>query len=385
MPACCDRRTFLRRLFFAPPGAPDRRTLVVVFLRGGADGLNMVVPHFEKAYYSMRPTLSIAKRDTLDLDGRFGFHREFAPLLPLFSERRLAVVHAVGSDDDTRSHFEAQDLMERAGRFQDGTSGGWLARHLRARAGAPPAAVAAIAMSTFVPESLRGGPAAAIASLEDLSVGGRNFEPLRGALRTLYAGSEDPIEAAGRDTLDVMDRLRGLEASKAGDYPDGAFGHGLAQVAALIRAQVGLEVATVDLDGWDTHFTQGAASGLLAGKIRELASGLAAFAKDLGEDLDRALVVVQTEFGRRAYENASFGTDHGRGSVMLALGGGVAGGRVVTDWPGLEGDALEGPGDLPVTIDYRDVLGEILSRSLGNAALDRVFPGFEPRFRGVIE
>lgn len=384
MRACCDRRTFLRRLFFAPPGLPDRPTLVVVFLRGGADGLNMVVPHFERAYYSMRPTLSIAKKDTLELDDRFGFHREFAPLMPLFRERRLAVVHAVGSDDDTRSHFEAQDLMERAGRFEDGTSGGWLARHLRSRAGgAPPSAVAAIAVSKSVPESLRGGPAAAIASLEDLSVGGgRNFEALRGALRTLYAGSEDAVEAAGRDTLDVMERLRGLQASRTAEYPDGRFGRGLAQVAALIRAQVGLEVATVDLDGWDTHFTQGGASGLLAGKIRELASGLAAFARDVGDE--RAIVVVQTEFGRRVYENASLGTDHGRGSVMFVLGTGVAGGRVVTRWPGLEGGALEGPGDLPVTTDYRDVLAEVLSAGLGNTALERVFPGHAPRPVGLM-
>lgn len=381
MRACCGRRTFLRRLFFAPPGLSDRPALVVVFLRGGADGLNMVVPHFEKAYYSMRPTLSIAKRDTLELDDRFGFHREFAPLMPLYRERRLAVVHAVGSDDESRSHFEAQDRMERAGRFEDGTSGGWLARHLRSRGGgAGSSAVAAIAMSTFVPESLRGGPAAAIGSLEELAVGGGpNWEALRGALRTLYAGNDDAVEAAGRDTLEVMERLRGLQASKDVEYPDGRFGRGLAQVAALIRAQVGLEVATVDLDGWDTHFAQG---GFLASKIRELALGLAAFARDVGEE--RAIVVVQTEFGRRAYENASLGTDHGRGSVMFVMGAGVSGGRVATRWPGLDGGALDGPGDLSVTTDYRDVLAEVLSAGLGNTALERVFPGHVPRPVGVM-
>lgn len=386
MLSCCSRRTLLRTLFFGAPGAAADKALVVVFLRGGADGLNMVVPHFEKAYYQMRPTLSIAKKDCIDLDGRFGFHPSFEPLAALFKEKRLAVVHAAGSDDDTRSHFEAQDQMERAGRFQDGTSGGWLARHLRSRGGPAPSALSAVAISTSVPESLRGGQAAAIADLSELSLGGRsrNADALRGALQALYAGSEDPVEVAGRETLEVIERLRALRIDKAGDFPETEFGRGLRQVAALIRADVGLEIATVDLDGWDTHFTQGTTSGPLAGNVKELADGLAAFAKVLGNRLDRAVVVVQTEFGRRVYENGSFGTDHGRGGVMLLMGAGIAGGKVITEWPGLEGNALEGPGDLPVTIDYREVLAEVVSKVLGNDSIDRVFPGLKPRYRGVV-
>lgn len=372
-----NRRTFLQSVFLGGSSAPS---LVVVFLRGGADGLNLVVPKEERNYYVYRPTLAV--RNSLRLDDRFGFHPAFKSLLPLFAEGRLAIAHAAGSDDDTRSHFEAQDLMERAGRPHEGASGGWLARHLRSRKGGT-APLSAIALSRTMPESLRGAPSAcAMESVEEVALpeAGPGFSR---ALRILYDAEGTDVGRAGRATFGVMERLNGAREAKrtAERYPDGDFGRSLGEVARLLKADVGLEVACIDYGGWDTHFVQDAG---FAEHVKELSDSLAAFAADLGDRLDRTMVVALTEFGRRAYENGTLGTDHGRASVMFAMGGPVRGGRVITEWPGLGRDALEGPGDLRVTIDYRDVLAELLAKGVGNASLDRVFPGYSPRFRGMI-
>ncbi len=372
-----SRRSLLQSLFFSGRSAPS---LVVVFLRGGADGLNLVVPKEERDYYFYRPTLAI--RDTLPLDGRFGFHPAFGSLHPAFLDGRLAIVHAAGSDDDTRSHFEAQDLMERAGRPTEGAAGGWLARHLRCRRG-PGAPLSAVSLSRTLPESLRGAPSAcAMGSVEEVALpeAGAGFTQ---ALRVLYEAEGSGVGRAGRATFQLMERLNAAREAKrsAEKYPEGEFGRSLGEVARLLKADVGLEVACVDYGGWDTHFVQAAG---FTEHVRELSDGLSAFAADLGGRLDRTMVVVLTEFGRRAYENGTFGTDHGRASVMFAMGGPVRGGRVITDWPGLGGEDLEGPGDLRVTIDYRDVLGELLAKGAGNGALDRVFPGHAVKFRGLI-
>lgn len=372
LPVLQDRRAWLKSLFFGDGGATS---LVVVFLRGGADGLNLVVPHFDAEYYNLRPTLAL--KDTLKIDERFGFHPGFNALRPYFD--RLAVVHAVGSDDQTRSHFEAQDLMERAGRPEEGVAGGWLARHLRCRE--KTAAIASVSISPTLPESLRGAPSAcAIESIEQ--VGLSSTPAFTQALRVLYQADGTDVGKQGQDTLALLDRLNTLKGTpRSALYPKTQFGNALSEVARLLKADIGLEVACVDLGGWDTHFTQ---SALFAGLVEELAGGLAAFAGDLGHRLEKTIVVVMTEFGRRAYENASLGTDHGRASVMFALGGAVRGGRVIADWPGLRGNMLEGPGDLTVTIDYRDVLSEILSKGLGNRQTNKVFPGYAPRDRGLM-
>lgn len=374
-----DRRTFLRLVV----GSRDAPTLVVVFLRGGADGLNMVVPHAEREYFDRRPTISIS--DVVNLDGAFGLHPGLRPLERLFHNRRLAVVHAVGSDDETRSHFEAQDLMERGGSRTGGVTGGWIARHLRARPGPVPTALSAVAVGRSIPEAFRGAPGAtAFTSLDDVRIPGG--ARMVSALSRLYAG-EDPLLKAGAETIETLRTLQRITAEPlptASAYPEGEFGRALREVARLIRAGVGLEVAHVDFGGWDTHVVQGAGIGQQASLLEQLGRGLAAFYDELGDArMKNVCIVTMSEFGRRTSENAGFGTDHGRAGVMLLIGGAIAGGRVVADWPGLAEDQLEGPGDLRVTIDYRDILAEILTRVLGNPNVDRVFPGMVLKPRGV--
>lgn len=354
----------------------DRRTLVVVFLRGGADGLALVPAIGDDAYHVARPTIGITSRDALALDDRFALHPRLAPLAPLFREGALGVVHAVGSDDTTRSHFEAQDRMEHGG----AGAGGWLGRFLRARDGGTQGALSAVAMGQEYPESLRGAPSVAVMrSLDDFAFASGGAPMLR-ALASLY-GTETRalggrLASAAHDTVAALHRIAALRAAPirprlGADYPDDDFGRSMAEVARLIRGRVGLSVATVDLGGWDSHFTQGT---LLDPLMDRLARALVAFHADLGvEEMANVSVVVMTEFGRRVAENASFGTDHGRGSVMFVLGAGAEGGRVRARWPGLEAGVLEGPGDVPVTTDYREVLAPIL-RLHGVPEVGAVFP-----------
>jgi len=392
------RRDLLRIALGADPRERTDTVLVTVFLGGGADGLHLVAPYAEPRYQVLRPNLGLRAPDdarapldrrALDLDGRFGLHPRLAPLLPAWRAGELAIVHAVGSDDETRSHFEATDRMEHAGAKDQPAADGWLARHLRTRPGASVGALSAVAIATAVPESLRGAPSmSAVESISDYRLGGGSAcGAFAGALASLYARPSrrsavpERLGAAGRQTLRLLERLATVPVAAPGvGYPDHAFGRALAQVARLVAAVPSLEVAAVNLGNWDSHFVQ---DGFVPDLMDVLARGLAAFRADLGEDLARVEVIVMTEFGRRAYENGSFGTDHGRGSVMLALGGGVAGGRVVTDWPGLDEDRLVPPGDLAVTIDYRDVLAELVGRRLGNPHVDSVFPGFVPTLRGI--
>jgi uncharacterized protein (DUF1501 family) len=380
-----NRRDFLRmgKPATMPREAMEERVLVCVFLRGGADGLSLVVPHGEDRYYLLRPTLAIprpddarAKREerAIDLDGFFGLHPKLAPLLPAWKEGALRVVHAVGSDDETRSHFEAQDRMEHAG---DRPSG-WIARHLATRPGPPPGALGAVAFGARLPESLRGAPlASAVTSVDELRLGDGDTRATAAALASLYAmtgenGLAARLGDAGRATLGVLARLDAVkrDAPRAA-YPKGDFGRALAQIAALVRARAGIEVACVDLGNWDSHFLQ---AQIVPDLAAQLAAGLAAFREDLGPDRARVDVVVMTEFGRRARENGSLGTDHGHGSVMLALGDGL-GGPVRGAWPGLDDASLAGPGDLAVTTDHRDVLAEILRDRFGSPRAIEVLRG----------
>ncbi|MBI3099166.1 MAG: DUF1501 domain-containing protein [Planctomycetes bacterium] len=398
--SCPSRRALLRSLFFGLQPVKPGRTLVCVFLRGGADGLNMIVPHGDDRYYTLRPTLGVPRPDdrtaddgrAIDLDRFYGLHPALAPLRPIYSAGRLAIVHAAGSDDQTRSHFEAQDQMEHGVRMNQIASGGWLGRHLRARNAAEERAMPPVALGTSIPESLRGAPAAAtLTSLDDFSINTATGD-LRGlaeALEALYSADSTAAAACGRETLEVMRRVERLKhgadaPAHSASYPDHEFARGLRLVARLIQAGVGPEAACLDLGGWDTHFTQGAVSGLLPGLMRTLAESLAAFDADLGDSGERVVTVVMTEFGRRAYENVSFGTDHGRAGVMFLMGGSVAGGKVYGAWPGLGEDRMDGPGDLAVTTDYRDVLAEVVARGFGQSRLGDVFPGHTPSFRGVM-
>ena len=358
-------------------GNGDRREcLVVIFLRGAADGLALVPPIADDAYYRARPTVGIRPERALELDGTFGLHPALAGLKPAWDDGELAIVHAAGSEDSSRSHFEAQDLMEHGGL----AAGGWLGRFLRFRSEPSAQALSAVALGKTLPECLRGAPAATVMqSLDDFSLGPES-PALLPRLARLYAAESGELGRAARDTLEALHRIESLRASpyrpaRGAVYPAGDFGRGLAQVARLVKARVGLEAAAIDLGGWDSHLAQ---DTLLEPLMRRLARGIAALRRDLGDDLATTSVVVMTEFGRRVRENASLGTDHGRGSVMFVLGGGVRGGRVAGGWPGLEVDVLEGPGDVPVVNNYRDVLAPVLRRH-GAGSLSRIFPDFELR------
>ena len=355
-------------------GNPDlRRTLVVIFLRGGADGLNMVAPLQDDGYYNARPRIAIGRNNAVPLDGFYGLNPLLKELAPAYHDGALAIIHAAGSEDSTRSHFEAQDLVEHGGLV----GGGWLGRFLRTQSDTA-GPFAAVAVGKAVPESLRGAPAATVfQSLDDFSLGDDSVR-LISSLGRLYGMETDLLGAAGQHTLQAVRHIERLRAStyqpaNGATYAADDFSQGLRQIARLIKARVGLEAASLDLKGWDSHFGQ---ATVMAPLMSRLAVGLAAFYRDLGAEIENVTVVAMTEFGRRVEENSAFGTDHGRGSVMFVLGGGIKGGRVLGKWPGLTKEVLEGPGDLPVVTNYRNVLAPLLVRHGAAAALDRIFPGF---------
>lgn len=380
-------RSALAQVTVAPKGGEaGRDVLVNIFLRGAADGLSLVVPYGEDEYFQARPTLAIAAPrkgnagSALDLNGFFGLHPALAPLLPLYKEGTLAVLHAVGSGDQTRSHFEAMATMERGEYKEAGREArGWLARHFDTVPGAT-SPLRAVAFGTIMPDTLRGATSAtAVNSLSELQIKTPRPE-METALHAMYAAGADPVSHAGRETIAAMETLRRIDPAhykpaNGATYPATALGDGLKQTACLVKAGVGLEAAFLDRGGWDTHVGQGGATGWLALQLDDVAKSLAAFARDLGADKDRVTVVVQTEFGRRVAENSSLGTDHGRASAMFVWGGHVNGGIVHGAWPGLKPDQLEAPGDLRVMNDYRVILAEILAKRCGNTAhLNAVFP-----------
>jgi uncharacterized protein (DUF1501 family) len=356
----------------------------------------MVTPYRESAYYKLRPSLSLAgptkgtRADrVLDLDGFFGLHPAMAPIEPLFKEGKLACVQAVGSNDGTRSHFEAMMAMERGLPYMGpgaSRSNGWMARYLNATATEQDSPLRALAIGDLMPDSLRGAPGASnISEIGQYQLQGT--AAYRRAIERAYAKGDDAMTYAGRETLtllNTLDRLDYKGYKPAAAYPTSDLGQGLKQVAFLLKAGVGLEVAFLDKGGWDTHFAQGGSTGLHAGLVGDLAQSMRAFADDLGTRLGRTSVVVMTEFGRRAYENASLGTDHGRASVMFTMGGSTKGGKVYGEWPGMEEKSLEGPGDLHVTTDYRSVLAEVLRKRMGLRDVGSVFPGFEAKELGLV-
>jgi len=391
------------RLSFAPFNtSPRGDTLVVVFLRGAADGLNMVIPHAEEAYHRLRPSLRLPRPDdprvnidrrVIDLDGFFGFHPDLRPLIPAWEAGQLACVQACGAPDESRSHFKAMELMERGVNEESGPSTGWIGRHLATLNTGNPSPLRAVSLGKQIPRSLYGPiPASSLRSIAEFHLGeSESAKTLASALNVLYSG-EGNLAMLGQETLQIINTLEKLDPAKYKPvgiadpaYPDTDFGRGLKQIAMLVNAQVGLETAAIDLGGWDTHFAQGVQDGIMPRLMSDLSAGLAAFHSDLQQHMHSLTLVVMTEFGRRAYENASLGTDHGHGGLMFLLGGAINGGQVITKWPGLEKNNLVGPGDLAVTIDYRDVLAEILSKRLNNPTLDEIFPGYEPKKVGIIK
>ncbi len=383
----------------AAAGAEKRRTLVVVLQRGAADALNMIVPHGERGYYDARRTIAIAqpRRDgaqsVLDLDGHFGLHPALGPLLPLWKDGRLAIVHALGSPDPTRSHFDAQDFLESGTPGRKATEDGFLNRHLQAQ-GAAASPLRAVAIAPTLPRALQGkASAVAMTSIREFGLRADGAPAAARGFEDMYAAAvRDTLHATGEEAFDAMDALRAAGPSRLGagagaGYPRGPLGEGLRQVAQLVKAGLGVEIAFLESSGWDHHAAEGAATGQLANRLRDLGASLQAFYADLGPRGDDVVLVTLTEFGRTVRENGNRGTDHGHGSAALVLGGGARGGRVHGRWPGLAPSDLYEGRDLAVTTDFRDVLGELLTRHLGARDLASVFPGHacDPgRFPGVM-
>ncbi len=370
----------------AQAAAPNRR-LVVIFQRGAADGLNLVVPFRERNYYAMRPSIAIPQSQVLDLDGAFGLHPSLAAFKPLYDQGHLAIVHAVGSPDMSRSHFDAQDFMESGTPGNKSTRDGWLNRALQAEDLRRPAqytAFRAVALSADVPLTLAGSiPAISLNNVNDFAVGGRGPapSPAASAFAAMYGSSNDRIfHAAGEETFDAVQMLRAANPAQytpanGADYPKSEFGNNIRQIAQLLKANLGVEAAFTDVTGWDTHQNQGSVNGQLANRLRDFSDSIAAFWRDMGDDAENIALVTMSEFGRTAHENGTGGTDHGHANVMFVLGGHIRGGKVYGQWPGLDNDQLNQGRDLALTTDYRQVLGELVTTTLNTGNLGLVFPG----------
>jgi uncharacterized protein (DUF1501 family) len=365
--------------------AANQKKLVVLFQRGAVDGLNVVVPYMEKNYYAMRPTIAIKPNEVIDLDGYFGLHPQMAAFKPLYDQGHLAIVHAAGSPDPSRSHFDAQDYMESGTPGVKVTEDGWLNRALAVEAlEGKPSAFRAVALGTQVPRTLQGKvPAIALNNLADFSVGGRGpqMSPISNAFQAMYDGSTDSVlQGTGQETFEAVKMLKAADPAKytpaAGvNYPNTPFGNSLKQIAQLMKANLGVEAAFSDIGGWDTHQNQGGANGQLANRLTEFSNSITAFWMDMGTDAENVTLVTMSEFGRTARQNGTGGTDHGHANVMFVLGGSVRGGKVYGKWPGVENEQLNEGRDLAVTTDFRNVLGEAAYKTLGARNLEVVFPG----------
>ena len=401
-PSFLQRVALAEGLSVAPKGR--RKTLITIFQRGAVDGLNMVVPYGEGGgYYDARPGLAIAQpgrgavgESVVKLDDFFGLHPALAPLKSLWDEKRLAVVHAVGSPDSTRSHFDAQDYMESGTPGRKSTPDGWLNRYLQAKQEAKANPFRAVAMTQNLPRSLYGrAPALAIQNLNDFTIrAGAQTANVQGGFEGIYEqGVNDVLRGTGKETFEAVNYLKQInpqqyKAENGALYPRGRYGEALLQIAQLIKAGVGLEVAFTDVGGWDTHRGQGNARGQLAGLLQQFGAGLKALVTDLGaERMQDVVILTMTEFGRTVRQNGTAGTDHGHASALFVVGGAVRGGKVYGDWPGLSADKLHEGRDLGLTTDFRDVFGEVAAKHLGGVDLRKVFPGHDSspsRFRGVM-
>ncbi len=382
--------SFLTRAAFGAVEVGGRtKRLVVIFQRGAADGLNIVIPHGEPQYYAMRPSINIPRKSVIDLNGFFGLHPSLAPFHPLWQQQHLAIVHAAGSPDATRSHFDAQDFMETGTPGLKATEDGWLNRslgNLPRPAQAKTSPFRAIALGPSLPRILSGSePAVAMSNINDFSVGGRNprSSPAANAFEAMYDHSSDSmLHGTGEETFDAVKMLKSADPSKytpaaGANYPKGRFGDSLRQLAQLIKANLGVQVAFADLGGWDHHVNEGAVEGQLANVLTDFSQSIAAFWTDLGDLAEDTVVVTMSEFGRTARENGNRGTDHGHANVMFVLGGPVKGGKVYGRWPGLDQSQLYEGRDLALTTDFRQVIGEAVSRHMGNQNLAAVFPGYD--------
>jgi uncharacterized protein (DUF1501 family) len=393
---------FLQRAA-AATAMPNKKQLVVLFQRGAADGLNIAVPFSEPNYYRLRPTIAIppprrgGADAAIDLDGFFGLHPSLAALEPLFRKDRLAIVHAAGSPDPTRSHFDAQDFMESGTPGVKATEDGWLNRAMEAVPEENASPFRAVAMGPNLPRMLHGSASAiALPDLRQFKVmpqSAGTAATVQGGFEAMYAQTVDhALHGTGTETFEAIDMLRKVDPGKYAPehgalYPTSRLGQSLQQIGQLLKANIGVEVLFVDCGGWDNHVNEGGAQGQLSNLLKDLGQGLGAFYQDMGDRMQDIVVVTMSEFGRTAKENGNRGTDHGHANCMFVMGGDVKGGRVYGAWPGLADHQLNEGRDLALTTDFRLVLGEILSKHNGVLDLNAVFPGFEnnPRkFPGLI-
>jgi len=355
-----------------------KKTLVAIFQRGAVDGLNVIVPYAEKAYYDARPTIAIPRTDVINLDDFFGLHPSLASIAPYFKDKSLAIVHAVGSPDTSRSHFDAQDFMESGTPGVKSTQDGFLTRALKTRHDQTASPLRAVALSPALPRILSGsGGAVAMSNIGQFGVHGG--DKAASAFESMYGASS--FEAS--NILKSADPTK-LQPENGAVYPNNQLGNSLKQIAQLIKSNVGLEVAFTDVSGWDTHAGEGGAQGQLANNLRNFSDAIAAFTKDLGSRMGDVVLVTMSEFGRTVHENGNRGTDHGHANIMLILGGGVKGGKVYGEWPGLAAGRLFENRDLAITTDFRDIFGELLTKQLGVGALKSVFPSYDVKPRGVM-
>ncbi len=391
--------SFLQRAV-AATATPNKKKMVVLFQRGAMDGLNVVVPFAEPNYYALRPTIAIPAPSrgsadaAIDLDGFFGLHPSLQLLQPLFQNRQLAIVHAVGSPDPTRSHFDAQDFMESGTPGAKSTEDGWLNRAMQSIPEESPSPFRAVAFGPYLPRTLQGSaPAVAIPDLKQFKMFGPQ-QTVEGGFEAMYAQTVDQaLRGVGQETFDAIDQLKKInpdtyQPENGAEYPTSRFGKSLMEIAELFKADVGLEVAFLDSGGWDNHVNEGGVQGQLSNLLRDLAQGIAAFHQDMGDRMGDVIFVSMSEFGRTAHENGNRGTDHGHANCMFVMGGEVKGGRVYSRWPGMSGGELYQGRDLAVTTDYRSVLGELISKHLGDRELNSVFPGYandSQKFLGLVK
>jgi uncharacterized protein (DUF1501 family) len=397
-----SRRIFMRNgglalvsLGFAPSfltrtvdaaGTARRKVLVAIFQRGAVDGLNMVVPHGELDYYTSRRTIAIPRpgssdQSALDLDGFFAFHPRLAPLQQLYARRHLAIVHACGSPDTTRSHFDAQDYMETGTPGRKSTPDGWLNRYLQAKHAEERSSFRAVSLTQQLPRTLQGREAAlAISQIGQFAV--RGDDMMSASLESQYAGAADRVlGGTGREAFEAIRTLRAAipqkyQPANGARYPRSPFGQSMLQIGQLIKSDLGLEIAFAETGGWDNHVNQGGATGQLATRLDDFGRGIAALVTDLGDRMDDVVILTMSEFGRAVAENGNRGTDHGHGNAMMAIGGNVKGGKVYGKWPGLSVEQRFERRDLAVTTDFRDVFGEVVVGHLGISDPAPIFPGY---------
>lgn len=372
-----------------------KKVLVAIFQRGAVDGLNVVVPYGEQAYYDARPTIAIPRPGAgegaaLDLDGFFGVHPSLASVMPYFKDKSLAFVQAAGSPDNTRSHFDAQDFMESGTPGVKSTEDGFLSRAIATKKAESP--LRAVALSPALPRILAGNAGAvALSNVSQFGIrGGAASGAISASFESMYAEAvAGTLGGTAKESFEAARILKGAEPQKLQPengalYPNNPLGNALKQIAQLIKSNVGLEVAFTDVGGWDTHTGEGGAQGQLGNNLRQFSDAIAAFTRDLGSRMGDVVLVTMSEFGRTVRENGNRGTDHGHANFMLVVGGGVKGGKVYGKWPGLESQQLFENRDLAITTDFRDVFGELLTKQLGVASMKTVFPNYEPKPRGIL-